>query len=185
MKTKSHLIIPVMFAAGGLVFGQDLGKPTSSTPYDAYLGPMRTTLNTLGDNKPPVGEVTTYVRTSHGFRYNMKNPYVPQTPVETETSRSGDCKAKSLWVAYKMDDHSVHFVIGKARAVSGMSHAWLLWRSPAGWLILDPTNFSTPLDLNRVGSNEFVPLYSYTAGGKFIHAAAFKAPPAARYGDHL
>jgi hypothetical protein len=129
--------------------------------------------------------VKVYVRTAKGFRYYMKNPYVPQTPAETEASHSGDCKAKSLWVAYKIDDRSVRFVIGKARASSGMSHAWLLWNSPSGWLILDPTNFSAPLSVSRIGRNEFISLYSYTAGGKYVHAAASASKGrSSKYGDH-
>jgi len=68
-----------------------------------------------------------------------------------------------------MNDQSLRFVVGKARAVSGMSHAWLLWKSPDGWLILDATNYSAPIELSRVGPNEFIPQYSYTASGKFVH----------------
>jgi hypothetical protein len=186
MKTKTLLAIAALLATGGIALGQDLGNPTSSTPYDRYLGPMRTTLSDLGGNKPPVNIVKGYVRTAKGFRYYMKTPYVPQTPAQTEASHSGDCKAKSLWVAFKMDDRSVRFVIGKARANSGMSHAWLLWKSPSGWLILDPTNFSSPLSVNRVGGNEFIAQYSYTAGGKFVHAgaSASKRRQSAKYGDH-
>jgi len=48
-----------------------------------------------------------------------------------------------------MNDQSLRFVVGKARAVSGMSHAWLLWKSPDGWLILDATNYSAPIELSR------------------------------------
>lgn len=128
-----------------------------------------------------------YVRTGKSFRYYMKDPYVPQTPAETEASKSGDCKAKSLWVAWKMDDRSVRYVIGKARAVSQISHAWLMWPGPGGWFILDPTNFSSPLAANRVSRSEFTPIYSYTAGGKFAHNVATAPRPGAeaKYGDHL
>jgi hypothetical protein len=166
---------------------QDLGAPTGRTPYDGYLGPMRSVLGTLGNNKPSLDEVKQYVRTGKGFRYYMKDPYVPQTPAETEATKAGDCKAKSLWVASKMDDRTVRFVIGKARAVSQISHAWLMWPGPNGWLILDPTNFSAPLDVNRVARDEFMPIYSYTAGGKYAHtvATAPKGRAEAKYGDHM
>lgn len=182
--------MPILFIIVSSAFAlfaraQDLGRATGSTPYDAYLGPMRTTLNTLGANQPSLDEVKQYVRTGRGFRYVMKHPYIPQTPEETEATRAGDCKAKSLWVAHKMDDRTVRFVIGKARAVSNMSHAWLMWKGPEGWFILDPTNYSSPIDLSRVGPNEFLPRYSYSANGKFVHSGA-AAPKSreAKYGDH-
>jgi hypothetical protein len=185
MKAGALLAI-ALFISGGLAVAQDLGTPTSKTPFDAYLGPMRATLSSLGSNHPEVPEVEGYVKTGRGFRYYMKNPLVPQTPQETESSRAGDCKAKSLWVAYKMDDRTARFVVGRAHASSGMNHAWLLWKGPSGWLILDATLLSTPIDVNRVGPTEYVPRYSYSAGGKFIHAGAISAKPkgVVKYGDH-
>jgi hypothetical protein len=166
---------------------QDLGSPTGRTPYDGYLGPMRSVLGSLGSNKPSLDEVKQYVRTGKSFRYYMKDPYVPQMPAETEATKAGDCKAKSLWVASKMDDRTVRYVIGKARAVSQISHAWLMWPSSAGWFILDATNYSSPLAANRVSRDEFMPMYSYSAGGKYAHTitTAPKAKPEAKYGDHM
>jgi len=162
----------------------DLGTPIGRTPYDPYFGPVRTTLGGLGGAKPPLDSVRDYVKTAKGFRYYMKDPYLPQTPEETETSKAGDCKAKSLWVAAKMGDKSVRFVVGKARRVSNMSHAWLLWAGPEGWLILDATNFSAPLDPNKLSTDEFIPLYSFTAGAKYIHNASVGSGQS-KYGDHL
>ncbi|MFL6589549.1 MAG: hypothetical protein ACJ8M4_05195 [Chthoniobacterales bacterium] len=185
MKTKTLFAI-AMFVTGGLAMAQDLGQPTSHTPFDNYLGVMRTTLSSLGGNHPEVPEVEGYVKTGRGFRYYMKNPLVPQTPAETESTRAGDCKAKSLWVAYKMDDRTLRFVVGRAHASSGMNHAWLLWKGPSGWLILDATLLSTPIDVSRVGPNEYTPRYSYSASGKFVHAGATSAKPhgEVKYGDH-
>lgn len=188
MKTNAPAlttVLAVLFAVE-FVSGQDLGQPTSSTPYDRYLGPVRTTMSSLGNNKPPMDVVKEYVRTGRSFRYYMKDPYVPQTPAETEATHAGDCKAKSLWVAYKMDDQSLRFVVGRARAESSMLHAWLLWKEPSGWWILDATKFSTPLEVNRLGPQEFISFYSYSAKGEFVHAGASarKRRPEAKYGDH-
>ncbi len=190
MKTALCLALVVVAAVShGLRAGEiDLGSPVGSTPYDTYLGPMRTVLSSLSGVKPPVNQVSGYVRTGRGFRYFMKDPYIPQLPAETEAMKAGDCKAKSLWVASKVNDRSVRFVIGKARRVSSISHAWLLWPSPnGGWLILDATNFSSPLDPAKLSTDEFMPIYSYSAGGKFAHAAGAGAVGKARqrYGDHL
>src|SRR3954471_24228860 len=185
MKTKT-LLLTVTFIATGVGLAQDLGSPTSHTPFDSYLGPMRATLSSLGSNHPELPTVEGLVKTGRGFRYYMKDPLVPQTPSETESSRAGDCKAKSLWVAYKMDDRSLRFIVGRARVSSGMNHAWLLWQGPSGWLILDPTLLSRPIDVNRVGPSEYTPRYSYSASGKFVHPGAISAKPTGKvkYGDH-
>ncbi len=163
----------------------DLGTPTARTPYDAYLQPMWDVLRNLAGNQPDVGVVEKFVQQGHSFRYsfNHDQPYRPQTPAETEATKSGDCKAKSLWLAAKMDCRKVRFVIGKAKQVSNMSHAWLIWDSPQGWLILDATLYSRPLSPERVSSDSFIPTYSYAPGGKYSHAIA--AAAASKYADHL
>ena len=187
MKTKTLVVMMGGLTLSAFAFAQDLGKPASSTPFDRYLGRVRTTMHDLGSNHPPMDLVEQYVRTGRNFRYYMKDPYVPQTPAETEATHAGDCKAKSLWVAYKMDDQSLRFVVGRARAESGMLHAWLLWKDTTGWWILDATKFSQPLELNRIGPQEFISYYSYSAKGEFVHpgALARKKPAEAKYGDHI
>ncbi len=188
MKTPTFIaVLTLLFASSSLAPAQDLGRSVGSTPYDKYFGPIRAILAELHSNSPPMELVNELVKTGRGFRYYMKDPYVPQTPAETESSRAGDCKAKSLWVAHKMDDRSIHFVVGRIKSVSGMSHAWLLWKGPDGWLILDATMYSRPLEVARLGPQEFTPLYSYTAGGKFVHTGAAPPPKKAesKYGDHV
>jgi hypothetical protein len=185
MKTPTLIaVLTLISASSNLAPAQDLGRPVGSTPYDKYFGRIREILAELGSNSPSVELVNELVKTGRGFRYYMKDPYIPQTPQETESSRSGDCKAKSLWVAYKMDDHSVRFVVGRIKSVQGMSHAWLLWKGPAGWLILDATMYYRPLEVARLGPQEFTPAYSYTAGGKFVHGGGAPKKAESKYGDH-
>jgi hypothetical protein len=162
------------------------GSPTSRTPYDAYMGPMWVVFKNLNGPQPDIGSVQSYIRQGHSFRYyfNSAQPYTPQTPEQTEKSGAGDCKAKSLWLAYKMDTPKVRYVIGKARAVSTISHAWLMWQGPNGWLILDATNFSQPLEPAHLAPTDFIPLYSYSSSGKYVHAVT-SAGQGAKYGDHL
>jgi len=50
MKIQTLLTIAVLLAGGAVA--QDLGQPTSSTPYDKYLGPLRATMSALGSNHP-------------------------------------------------------------------------------------------------------------------------------------
>src|SRR4051812_24301996 len=107
MKISTLLrIVSLSLAAAysGVAADVDLGSPVSSTPYDAYLGPMWTVLRGLGGSQPAMDEVERLTRQSNGFRYSYskEQPYVPQTPEQTEASKSGDCKAKSLWLASKM-----------------------------------------------------------------------------------
>ncbi|MEI9894616.1 MAG: hypothetical protein WDN28_12200 [Chthoniobacter sp.] len=72
------------------------------------------------------------VREGRSFRYvyNKEQPYVPQPPELTEATKSGDCKAKSLWLASRMNTRRVRFVIGKLSLGAPKSHAWLVWESP-------------------------------------------------------
>jgi hypothetical protein len=164
----------------------DLGSPTSHTPYDAYLGPMWDVLHHLGGAQPDMGTVDKLVAEGRGFRYVFKKdqPYVPQTPAETESTHSGDCKAKALWLASKMDSSKIRFVVGKAKVESTMSHAWLIWEGPEGWLILDATMYSRPLQPDRMSPAEYVPNYSYAPAGKYVHSVA-AAATGKKYADHL
>jgi len=183
MKTPTFVaLLALLSATSSLAPAQDMGRSTGSTPYDKYFDRVFSTLSSLSSNDAPLDQVNEYMKTGRGFRYYMKTPYIPQTPQETESSRSGDCKAKSLWVAYKMDDRKVRFVVGRIKSVTNMSHAWLIWKGPTGWMVLDPTFYSRPLDMARLGPGEFTMLYSYTGGGKFVHGAPKKAE--SKYGDH-
>ena len=85
MKTLA-LIILALVTATGFAPAQDLGQPTSSTPYDKYFGRIRTVLSELSGSEPSLELVQELVKTGRGFRYVMKDPYVPQTPTETEQS---------------------------------------------------------------------------------------------------
>src|SRR4051794_8981978 len=98
MKKQLFIAVFAILGIGSFAFGQDLGSRVSSTPYDRYFGPIISTMASLGSNNPPLPQVEELVRTGRAFRYYMKDPYIPQSPQETESSKSGDCKAKSLWV---------------------------------------------------------------------------------------
>jgi len=165
----------------------DLGAPTSRTPYDNYLGPVYKVFQQLANGQPDPAAVEQLVREGRAFRYyfNKDQPYMPQAPEVTDATKTGDCKAKSLWLAYKMNSRKVRFVIGKLTLGSPKSHAWLVWESPQGWLVLDATNYSKPLVPDRISPSELVPTYSYSpGGGKYLHAMA-TGSGGAKYGDHL
>ena len=66
----------------------DLGSPTGKTPYDQYLGPVWSVMGHLGGTQPDPAFVAKLVSEGRFFRYVFKKdqPYVPQTPEETEAS---------------------------------------------------------------------------------------------------
>jgi hypothetical protein len=168
--TIGLLLIAVISHAGDR--SPDLGTPTGQTPYDRFFGPLRRVMADLGENHPTLSEVNDLVREGRGFRYSHIEPYVPQMPEVTERLHAGDCKDKSLWLASRMDDASLRFVVGKLTRGARKSHAWLLWRDQGNWFILDATMQSSAVALERASENDWVPLFSYSAHGKFRHPGA-------------
>jgi hypothetical protein len=150
----------------------DFGRHTARTPYDRHLAPVQSTLQRGGSATLSMEEARSFLKIARGFRYQMDEAYRPQPPAETEQQQAGDCKDKSLWLLHKLGGSRAHFVVGKARTNSAINHAWLLWQKEGRWWILDPTNASEPIAADTIGMQAHIPLYSYTRGGKRIHAAA-------------
>lgn len=144
------------------------GRP-GPTPYDPYCGPVETVLHRLNGSAPSFGTVAALVRQGYSFKYTFTAPYVPTMPEVTASRRSGDCKAKSLWLASRMNDRNVKYVIGKARSTSKISHAWLMWKNEGRWWILDPTNSAEPIPADAVGPNDYIINYSYDQTGSYCH----------------
>ena len=149
----------------------DLGSPASNTPYDPYMSPVKEVLTHLSSEEAPMDRVCKLMREGRAFRYSFTSPYVAATPDETAATRSGDCKAKALWLADQLNDASVRFVIGKARRTSQMSHAWLLWQHDSKWWILDCTNNWDPVLADHVSSSQYIPYYSFAKHGEYRHRA--------------
>lgn len=149
----------------------DLGSPASVTPYDPYMTPVKQVLTHLSSEDAPMQRVRSLMHMGREFRYSFTSPYVAATPNVTAATRSGDCKAKALWLADQLNDQSVRFVIGKARRTSQMSHAWLLWQHDNRWWILDCTNNWEPIPADRVSSSQYIPYYSFAKNGEYRHRA--------------
>src|SRR5438067_10101462 len=149
----------------------DLGTPSGSTPYDNYMTPVKHVLNHLNAEETSMDRVRQLMNIGRSFRYSFTTPYVAASPAETAATRSGDCKAKALWLADQLHDSSVRFVIGKARSSSRISHAWLMWQHDSRWWILDCTNLREPLPADGISSSEYIPLYSYAKDGTYRHRA--------------
>lgn len=153
------------------VAGVDLGVRAGGTPYDRYLGPVRTVLGGLDGQKADMGTVKKLMKQGRAFRYNMDNPYVPSMPAVTARERSGDCKDKSLWLCDQLNDSSVRFVIGKTSRSAKMSHAWVMWQNEGRWWILDCTLKTEPVAADSLGEGRYIPIYSYSKGSSFRHLA--------------
>ncbi len=121
-------------------------RAQAETPYDPYFANVRETLAQLHGRELDFAHVCALVREGHSFTYRFTDPYTPEAPEVTARDRAGDCKDKALWLASKLGDASVVFVIGYIRPASRMAHAWLRWRDASGleW-VLDCTNFDSPL----------------------------------------
>ena len=148
----------------------DLGA-SGQTPYDRFMTPVKQVLSSLDENNAPMERAEKLMRIGHGFRYAFTDPYNPALPSVTARTRSGDCKAKSLWLCDQLGDASVRFVIGKAKRTSRISHAWVMWQNEGRWWILDCTNTSRPIAADQVSRDQYIPLYSYGRSGSYRHSA--------------
>jgi len=170
---KTFLLLLSLLVSGGpaLLAEVDAGRPVSGTPYDRYLGPVRQVYARSGSNTPTLDEVRAQLRTARRFRYffNKAEPYVPQAPEVTEAQQQGDCKAKSVWLANKMLDRNVRYVVGKAKPDSKMSHAWLLWSNGGEWLFLDPTMEFDVVNADGVAGRKLIIQYSYKGSTAYSH----------------
>lgn len=168
-----QLLTPLIFlvTAAFAVARPDLsnGRP-GPTPYDPYRAPVDAVMGHLDGPSPSFATVATLMRQGYAFKYVFDAPYLAQMPQVTAAKRSGDCKAKSLWLASRMNDASnVRYVIGKARRTSRISHAWLMWKNEGRWWILDPTNTPDPIAADSVGPDDYIVNYSYDRSGSYCH----------------
>jgi hypothetical protein len=147
----------------------DLGMPSSATPYDRYMAPVKTTLSSLGKNRPNMETVNALMKQGRSFRYRMDNPYVASLPSETARTRTGDCKDKALWLCDQLNDSSVRFVIGKTHPSAKMSHAWVLWNDGSRYWILDCTLKRAPIAADTLPADRYTPQFSYSKATAYRH----------------
>ncbi len=171
---KKLLLSFFVVASSSLGFAStplDLGLPSNFTPYDRYMAPVKQVLTHLDGEEASMDQVREMMHIGRSFRYSFTDPYVAALPSQTAAIQAGDCKAKALWLADQLHDSNVRFVIGKARASSRISHAWLMWQHDSRWWILDCTNKREPIPADRVSSREYIPFYSFAKDGTYRHHA--------------
>ena len=167
-----------LLALSGLLFGQaatlagiDMGTPAGYTPYDRYMSPVKQVLGSLHGPTTDLKRVQSLLNVGRNFRYSFTDPYTAALPAVTARTQMGDCKAKSLWLMDQLGDSNMRYVIGKARATSKISHAWVMWNDGSAWWILDPTNANRPIPADNTQRNEYIPLYSWAKNGSYRHSA--------------
>ena len=146
-------------------------QPTTFTPYDRYIGVVRTVIDNAPGRAHSVAAACTFMREARAFRYATRDPYRADPPAVTEARHEGDCKSKALWLYDQLGDPTALFVIGKVVKGAKSSHAWLYWRHDSRWWILDPTNRSAPIAADSVARDRYVPYYSFGKGGTYRHPA--------------
>jgi hypothetical protein len=152
--------------------GRDLAlQPTTFTPYDRYLGTVRSVIANLVSHDATMVEVARLMKEGHRFRYCVSDPYRPDPPSVTDARHAGDCKSKALWLLDNIGDGNALFVIGKAEKRARTSHAWVYWRWQERWWILDCTERTDPIAADSVSSDRYVPYYSFGRGGAYRHKA--------------
>ena len=173
MTFKTSLIaLSGLFIAQAASFaGIDLGTPAGFTPYDRYMSPVKQVLGSLHGQTNDLKRAQSLLSEGRNFRYSFTDPYTAALPSVTARTQTGDCKAKSLWLMDQLGDSNVRYVIGKARATSRISHAWVMWNDGSTWWILDPTNANRPIAADSTSRSEYIPLYSWAKNGSYRHNA--------------
>lgn len=168
MKTLTFSLVAVVLTQVSSL-ALDLGVQSRSTPYDRYMNPVKQVLSKVHGEETDMRRARDLMRIGRSFRYSFTTPYTASLPQVTAARRAGDCKDKALWLINELNDDSVRFVIGKARANSTISHAWVLWKCNGRWWILDPTNRRDPIAADHVSNRSYIPEYSYSKNGVFHH----------------
>jgi Transglutaminase-like superfamily len=162
------LALSALLLLGNAASAVDLGFK-ATTPYDRFMSPVKSVLSRIQGEQDDMRKVQSLMRTGRGFRYSFNTPYTASLPQVTAARRAGDCKDKALWLINAMNDQSARFVIGKAKRSSRISHAWVMWKHEGRWWILDCTNRRDPIPADKVGRNNYIPLYSFAKSGSFCH----------------
>ncbi len=178
LKASLFVISSLLLTKVSALAGIDLGAPAGYTPYDRYMSPVKQVLGALRSQTTDMKRVQSLLNEGRGFRYSFTDPYVAAMPAVTARTHTGDCKAKSLWLMDQLGDSTMRYVIGKARATSKISHAWVMWNDGSNWWILDPTNANRPILAESTSRSEYIPQYSWSKNGSYRHSSTSVAASA-------
>ena len=171
LKTSLFALSGLLLAKTAALAGIDMGTPAGYTPYDRYMSPVKQVIGSLKGQTTDFKRVQSLLHVGRSFRYSFTDPYTAAMPDVTARTHTGDCKAKSLWLMDQLGDANLRYVIGKARATSKISHAWVMWNDGNAWWILDPTNANRPILAESTSRNEYIPQYSWAKSGSYRHSS--------------
>ena len=167
-KTFWFLIIACGSTATAL--GQSTFFEVGSTPYDHQMQriqPALTTSPAYGIYGPSLSAVNHWMIELRAMPYRYSREW--RTPLEVEAAKVGDCKGKALLLYDWIQSNgatNVRLVIGKRRAESSLTHAWLEWQTRMGTLLLDPTfNWNAAVKLSN--RQTYVAFYGYEGRHKY------------------
>jgi hypothetical protein len=140
----------------------EINAKSSGGPYEPYARPIRSVINQLDSDDADFDRVCQLMRRGRSFHYRMNHPYRASSPEVTEALGEGSCQDKSLWLASRMNDDSIEYVIGRARGSSNGLHAWLQWKSHGHAWVLDCTNYSKPIRRDQIPHGQYVPYYHWS-----------------------
>jgi len=99
--------------------------------------------------------------------YQYSNQW--KTPAEVQSAQTADCKGKALLLYEKMQAmgaRNFRLVIGKRRAASLQTHAWVEWDTQVGTWLLDPT-FNWMATQEVPDGSSYIPFYAYAGAYKY------------------
>ena len=143
----------------------------SGTPYDQQMTRVSDVLNAGTGPRVSRTSLVALNQWISGLRA-MPYQYSPRwkTPVEVQSTRSGDCKAKAIALYEKLRENGarhVRLVIGKHRASDFRTHAWIEWETLQGTFLLDPTFNWTATRTEEQNRSSYIPFYAYESGHKY------------------
>jgi hypothetical protein len=152
-------------------FGQPVLFPVKSTPYDRQMeriGPILKCSAISNEHQIPLALVDHWIRDLRAIPYRFSVQW--KTPPEVAREAVADCKGKAVALYQQLQANgaqNVRLVIGKRTPISGVTHTWLEWTTPAGTYLLDPTINRSACSLAEIPTNSYVPYYAYAGTRKY------------------
>lgn len=151
-------------------FAQTMFFAVDSTPYDHQMVRVYPTL--LPAARYPATWVSLitinqWMSALRAMPYQYSNQW--KTPAEVQSAQAADCKGKALLLYEKMQAmgaRNFRLVIGKRRADSLQTHAWVEWDTQIGTWLLDPT-FNSMAAQEVQNGFSYIPFYAYDGAYKY------------------
>ncbi|HEY0369754.1 MAG TPA: hypothetical protein VGC85_09175 [Chthoniobacterales bacterium] len=165
------VLIGVVSLASLSCFASTLLLPVESTPYDQQMSRIRPVLvaaKSAVHHELSVSTVNGWMTDLRGIPYAYHMEW--KTPEEVQSGEPADCKGKALALYQRMQASgatNVRLVIGKRAPTSRVTHAWLVWQTTSGELVLDPTFNWMACRADAVAKGSYLPYFAYAGTRKF------------------